>query len=285
MKCPILTEERWQQLLDDSLTGEEASELSAHLSSSCPSCERFFLQMDEGERERLQTALQWLSSPKPFPADSNKFFRTILEEVRRVQGLSARRRRPRSLWRDWPRAPVWAGAMAVFILVVIASLIEWKPSGPPLLNKKGPVVSSPTLQLEFSIGHREPGGRLIVSRGVVGAAYHPLDQLFLRFEVSAEGYVYHIGYPTDGRAELLVGEGRKVEPSEPYMEAVSLENIRGRYAVVSVYSPEPLDPYQALVPVVQRSVDPRSGSVDREAFTKLGEGVTMEAVYFDVHSS
>jgi hypothetical protein len=285
MKCGILTEERWQRLLDDRLTQEESAELRMHLSSDCQACESFFAEMDEATEERLRLIFQNVSPSDRIPvtAEARKAFREVMQQVREARTLP--------VWRRFP-APRWAGAMAASVLVVIGSLLYWNALQQPAQTEKGPATLIPAIELEFAIGHRQADGRLSVDRGELGKSYNPSDLLFLRFQNPAGGYIYLLGRQGDA-TELLFPKkpdrvrplpaGEHLIPSGDQPAGIPLQGLEGRYMVVVVYSPKPLD-HEQIISLINQSVDPSTGSVNREALSRIGEGIAMDTVYFDVHA-
>jgi len=295
MNCPVLTAERWRRLLDNRLTHEESDLLRGHLASDCPACEQFFDSMDELAEERLRLVLQ-TTEPAPLSAaaaESREAFHAVMRRVREA------RRAPLSprwfqWWRGGSAAAAMAGGAAVVVLAVSVALFL-RQSAQPLQTEKGVITSdSSAIHLEFSIGHRDAAGQFVVNRGVLGEQYSASASLFLRFDLPRRRYVYLAGYRgADQIGPLIPGS---LGPGTPYAagihdarpngssEGISLKGVRGRYVVVGVASDAPLDPATQLLPIIRQTVDPATGLIDQEKAALLGEGIAIDAVYFDVQA-
>ena len=293
MSCPILTPDRWQRLLESRLTAGESIELLEHLASDCPACEQFFESMDDEMEARMRLLLQTADPTQPasVSAESREAFRAVMRGVNEVR--AARSAAP---WRRWigsfPSRPsaVLAGGVAVVVLAISVFLYLRQP----LQTEKGAAPAAASIHLEFAVGARQPQGRVVVNRGVLGERYSAASSVFLRFDVPARSYVYVVGYREIGDMRLLVPG--PVDQKEPYAAGahdvrpngqgggIPLSGIQGRYVIVSVASAAPLNPDAQLMPIIRQAVDPVTGRVDQAWVARFGGGIAIDAVYFDVQA-
>jgi hypothetical protein len=285
--CRVLTEERWRQLMDNTLPDADSDELQEHLASDCEACEEFFERMDAAGEQQLRHVFSTAGTP-PDPGLTETAmppFHTVMREVRRGR---------QSLWRRWREREasfqpmLWIGSTAAVLLVVAAVLVPgvWGPQQ----TAKGPAVSASSLRLEFAIGRQDDAGRLTVDRGRLGGAYRTTDRLFLRYELSTSGYVYLVSRRADGRIMLLFPADAQhplLQPAGAHLANADesggfpLSGFEGRSVIIGVFSPAPLDLQRQIVPMVQ-GVDPAAGAIEQHAVSN--SGVAIEAIYFDVRA-
>jgi len=296
MSCPILSPDRWRRLLENRLMSGESRELLEHLTAECPACERLFETMDDATEGRMRLLLRAMTGTRqaPVAAESREVFRAVM---RRVD--EARTARSASPWRRWfgplltgTSAAAIAGGAAVVVLA-IGAVLFLRQSGQPLQTEKGAAPAVPSIHLEFAVGDHRPQGRLAVTRGVRGERYSASSSLFLRFDIPTPSYVYLVGYQAGHMPLLLPGAG---DPGELYAAGVHearpdgqdggipLSGIQGRYVIVGVASPTPLDQATQLMPIIQQAVDPATGRIDPAPAARFREGIAIDAVYFDVQA-
>lgn len=293
MTCKILSQERWQRFLEDKLAPEESAEIMAHLDSECEDCQQFFAEMSPSMERRMVDLHRELHNRSekppvdaPFPIkDLDMVGATITAE------LPARGRGwLHSLFQFPSHATGWLGG-AFAMLVVGIGIHQLYQTEPVIQHEKGiaPVVS--TIGLDFAVGNRRQDGQLTVRRGTVGGEYPPNTMLFVRYDISSGGYVYLVGY-RHGKTELLYPQGRTSgeflpsgEHSVTYDGQVvgfPLEQMQGRYVIVGIYSPKPLNVSKQVIPLVARAVDDTAGTIDNRAIRPLGEAVAADAFYLNV---
>jgi hypothetical protein len=292
MNCGILTPERLERFMEDQLTPEESEEIQHHLVAPCPACTEFLSEMGEDTEERLREALEdeiALQTVAAIPSD--QLFKAILREVKRKPAVPAWRRWLGSILETQWFRPALLGALTSMLLVAGITLF-YRSAPVPVPTEKGAETVPASFHIEFAVGHREPDGRLAMTRSVIGETYSRSETLFLRFKMGGPGFVYLLGVGEDGRASLLYataeedhGRPRPVGIYDVLEEneagGIPLKNVKGRYAVIGVYSSVPLDLERRLIPIAEL-FDLKSGR-----FSHMGssfEGMALDAVYFNVGS-
>lgn len=296
MKCNILTEERWQRMLVGQLTPEEAKEINDHLETDCPDCEEFVTHMT------VETESDLRKKRRDLLALHNKTITISASPIVSGQQTFPAQLKKDSGWGQWfrsiwnPPKPMAAGigGVTVMFLAGIIVLGQYHIAGTPFQNEKGLQALTPTINLEFTTGQRQADGALVVDQGVAGGQYRHDDMLFLKYKIEDSGYVYLVAYEEGRKAELLypfkdsrvvrekAGEHYVTQQSE--IVGLPLDHINGRYHVVGIYSPTPLDVPNQLLPVVQQSINSSAERINTSNIKSLGDKVTSDTIYFDINS-
>jgi len=299
MTCKVLTEDRWKKLLQDKLTAEESLEIYDHLDTDCPDCEAFIARMsideeaglskihDELSRQdivtmKVHSGVAVLDLPGPaLPVIDVKNWNTP------IVGLSN-------------HLTSWFGGIAALLLISVGILPQLYLNQPELsglapaeLTKtKGITIPENAFKLDFSTGHRQTDGRLVVERGLTGKDYKSNDILFFQYETSVSGYLYLIGITHDASAELLYplkdDSVKRIQPGESSLStngeviAYPLAGLRGRYAVVGIFSPDPLDMDKQAIYIVQHSVNSLTGEVNKKSIKSIGRNIAIDMIHFDI---
>lgn len=292
MTCKILSQERWQRFLEDKLAPEESAEIMAHLDTECEDCQRFFADMSPSMERRMIDLHKELHNPSeytavdmPVPVKESDMVGATIAVDRPARGWEWLH----SLFQFPSHATGWLGAFAM--LVVGIGIQQLYLSEPVIQHEKGIAPVASTIGLDFAVGSRRQDGQLTVRRGTVGGEYPPNTMLFVRYDISSGGYVYLVGY-RKGKTELLYPQGKASGEFLPSGEhAVTydgqvvgfpLERMQGRYVVVGIYSPKPLNASEQVIPMVARAVDDAAGTIDNRLIRPLGEAVTADAFYLNV---
>jgi len=293
MTCTILNQERWQRFLEDKLTPEESAEIMAHLDTECADCQQFFAEMSPSmERRMIDLHRDMHNPPENTVAGISSSIKEadVLGAAIPVDLPTRGRGWLHSLFQFPSHAAGWLGG-AFAMLVVGIGIQQMYYSEPVIQHEKGIAPVASTIGLDFAVGNRQQDGQLTVRRGTVGGEYPPNTMLFVRYDISSGGYVYLVGY-RQGKAELLYPQGKTSgeflssgEHSVTYDGQVvgfPLEQMQGRYMVVGIYSPKPLNASEQVIPLVARAVDDAAGTIDNRLIRPLGEAVTADAFYLNV---
>lgn len=292
MQCNILTAARWKRFLGGSLNREESLEIIEHLSSDCPDCEEFFAAMDDSTELYIRKLLHDGQEGVSVVSHENiePAFRGIKDEN---EGAVVKYRWFASPFSNQSYGLSMAGALLLAIFIggglVLQNQVELNE---PLQTEKGVAVNASSIQLEFAIGYYDKNGKLIVGRGRLGGQYSSGQMVFLQYEIPVDGYVYIVGYSDQNEIELLYPEqsgqalikeaGVHSVPGQGNVKGWPLTGIKGDYAIIGVYSLQPLDYGSQLKELIRQSVDPATGSIDDQARRRIGQDVAIDAVYFDV---
>ena len=302
MKCKILTEERWQRLLEDKLTREESDEIYRHLDTDCPDCEQFIAQMTSGTEKKLRNIRDDLLNPDCMKSvESDVAVMDIAHQTSWPKGVPCLKRDLAPVSAFTRTTIAWMGGIAALFIVTVGIMPQLyfgqgilKGSAPiPFQKEKGVTAPLSTMALDFSTGHRLIDGQLVVERGVEGGVYPPDELLFLQYEISSRGYVYIIGYQDSKQAELLYPlNTRSLEPtpagehkandSNNRVVGYTLNDVQGLYMVVGIYSPRPLDVQSEVIPAVRNSANLFTGTIDQKGLRSIGEGIAFDSIHFDV---
>jgi len=295
MKCKVLNEERWKRLLHDELTAEESLAIREHLDTECPDCEEFLanIQMDaEVNLSRMRDDLL----DQGAAGDPGSVKRDIGPTLTVTEG---------SHWSK-PTAPrhyltPWMGGIAALLIITIGILPQldlFQPGSrdvtPAGFEKaKGIGVSDKVFKLDFSTGHRRQDGHLVIERGQPGGKYRDDNLLFFQYEASTTGYLYLIGveagegaktlYPVEGAVAHQVMPGEYSVSSHDEVIAYPMSGLHGRYTVVGIFSPKPLEmDDRAIRNTVQKSLNPKTGTVDKNTLKSINGEVAVDVVQFEI---
>jgi len=292
MTCKILNQERWQRFLEDKLAPEESAEIMAHLDTECEDCQRFFSEMSPAVERQMVDIHRKLHGPYesaaedvPIPQGQGTIGAAILED-RPARGWAWLH----PLFHFPSQTAGWLGGAFAMLLVGIG-VQQLYYQEPVVQHEKGIAPVASTIGLDFAVGNRRQDGQLAVRRGTVGGEYPPNTMLFVRYDISSGGYVYLVGY-RNGKTELLYPQGHTSgefltsgEHAVTYDGQVvgfPLEKMPGRYVVVGIYSPKPLNVSEQVIPLVARAVNDTAGTVDDRVIRPLGEAVAADAFYLNV---
>ncbi len=297
MKCNVLTEERWKKLLGDQLTAEESLAIQAHLDTECPDCEEFLDNMNLATEESLSEMRADLLSQEQ--ATHSGIVRRDIALPIPVAGI---RQGVMPIAGTRHHLSYWFGSIAALLVITVGVLPQlqlFQPgsrdvAAPAGFEKaKGADVSNDTFKLDFSTGYRQQDGRLVVERGQAGEKYREDTLLFLQYEASASGYLYLIGvqagvtakmlYPIEGITANRLPPGEYNISSKDEVVAYPLAGLHGRYTVVGIFSPRPLEmDNQAIRNTVQQSLNPSTGAIDKKALKSIGGDVAVDTVQFEI---
>jgi predicted anti-sigma-YlaC factor YlaD len=158
MNC-TQAQDRFADLLDPRLAGDETAEVRTHL-ASCPDCQREYSALAQ-----TLAALDALPAAKPGPALRKNFYATLEEEKNSATSLQAAAFRHRraarvSLWR-WILAPTAAGVLALGAF--LAGTRYTAPATPGIDPATTKVIASLQRQIATLQGQVDSVGQLVVT--------------------------------------------------------------------------------------------------------------------------
>lgn len=291
MSCAVLTEERWKRFLENKLAKDELRECIDHFAAGgCEGCLEFLEQLDMSLEDVLRDELHEGNQPhNPAAKVPQEQSRVVPLHNKPVSGVAHKR-----------HIPVWVGGMAAAILVLITVPILYQQDDQiPQQNDirvqslKGIANKNSVIDVKFAIGHHDKSRGLVVTEGLAGQQYNDTGLLFLHYDLDLDGYVYIFGIkPDNTQPELLFPEssaqiqlrhaGQYDVPDNDHISGISLKGIKGRYAIVSLYSRQPLVIDERLISALNAHVHPGNGLVDETLGKSIGKDVSVDLVYFDV---
>lgn len=296
MKCNILTEERWHRLLADELAPEESQEIIEHLDTDCPDCREFLMSMDQKTELNLSEIHDELVDDlqKNMTVDANGTLTAVKpHEYSTNPGLQVKQWLG-SIW-NFPQALAssMSGAVALLLLSLVV-LPQLYVNGDSYQKLEGISPVTDPIDISFTTGHHQEEGPIVVQRGLSGKSYDNNELIFLHYKIKTQGYVYLIGYQEGLHAELLFPfENRKIKRQHPGNYNVvdngeiigfPIDNLRGRYIVVGIHSPRPLDIQRQVIPFIEKSANFSDGSINTKKTASLGNNIALDTVYFDISS-
>lgn len=302
MKCKVFTEERYIKLLEDRLTPEESVEVREHLrEDDCEECDEFFMSL-EGEYDRqLHVIFNKLVDSSCVTVPSMKDVESEADVASDRTGYNVKQP---SRWRHWlnisvgssSNAGVWTGAAALLVLAVAGILqqLTLMPVAGSQRIAKGEIAHQSSINLTFATSKRDHSGNMNLSRGMMGGVYDSNDTLILHYQIPSPGYVYVVGYHGNKSVELLFPQeagkagmqsaGDHTVAYDDTIRGIPLDGLHGRYIIIGIYSPKPLDPEEQVLPLVQHSASSMSGPLRQELEDAMGDSVAVDVVYFDVRA-
>ena len=158
MNC-TQAQDRFADLLDPRLAGDETAEVRTHL-ASCPDCQREYSALAQ-----TLAALDALPAAKPGPALRKNFYAMLEEEKNSATSIQAaafrhRRTARASLWR-WILAPAAAGVLALGAF--LAGTRYTAPATPGIDPATTKVIASLQHQIATLQGQVDSVGQLVVT--------------------------------------------------------------------------------------------------------------------------
>lgn len=290
MSCVVLTEERWKRFLENKLAKDELRECIDHFAAGgCEGCLHFLEQLDMSLEDVLRAELRGDKRP-------NNTVTTIAVGPLEQSRISTPRNKTSSWFGNKRYTPAWMGGMAAAILALIAVPVLYQQNYVHVHTLKGIANPDSVIDVKFAIGHRDKTKGLVVTEGLAGQQYNNAELLFLHYDLRSDGYVYIFGIKPDNRQpELLFPAssnqaklrraGQYDVPDNDHISGISLHGIKGRYAIVSIYSSQPLDINERLMSALQAHIDPEAGLADEKLEKSIEKDVSVDLVYFDVLSA
>ena len=283
--------------MQDKLTEKESLEIYDHLDMDCPDCEAFLARMSIEEEAKVSKMVDDLS-------DQNTLSMTAHSNI---AVLNLPGPMP-SVVKSWGSPAMgishhltsWFGGIAALLLISVGILPQLYLNHPGLadvgpgdfMKSKGLVSPERAFELEFLTGHRQQDGHLAIERGLKGKDYNENTLMLFRYKTSVSGYVYLIGVPQDANAEVLyplkdasvqqLPQGEYNISDNDEVIAYPLTGLNGRYIVVGLFSPRPLDMNKDAITRIQGSVDSMTGAVNKKSVKTIGRDVVVDTVFFDI---
>lgn len=299
MTCNILTEDRWKRFMQDKLSKEESLEIYDHLDTDCPDCEAFIATMSIDEEAKISEMCDDLSDQNLLSMTANSnvavlnlpgFMPSMVkgnESSNRGIGLSQ-------------HLTSWVGGIAALLLISVGILPQLyldssslsSVGADDIMKSKGLVTQENAFKLEFLTGQRKQDGRLVIESGLSGRDYNESTLMLFRYKTFTSGYLYLIGIAQDTGAEILYPledasvkqstEGEFNVSDNDEIIAYPLTGLHGRYTVVGIFAPNPLEMDKRKISEIQRSVDPMTGAINKNSLESIGNNVEFDSLYFDI---
>ena len=301
MKCEILTKDRWHRMLKKELTRDEFVELRRHFNTDCDACDAFFADMDERTEKILWSIFNEFENSDNSIASRQDDVDT---DDFNYELATAYQNDPK--WQHWlgdsilarPFNSVYAHRIAAVAVIAITlglvSQNEIRNFFGPLQTEKGISRTESDINIRFALGNRDQDGKLTVNPGIPGNDYSGSSMLYLSYKIPVSGYIYIIGYKDGNPSELLFPEhyiqfgplsaGEYSVTRDNQVAGFPLHGLTGRYNIIGIHSPEPLDINERVLPIIQQSVGSLKGSIKHELVDAINQKISVDVVYFNVYS-